>query len=131
MRVMVSTYRDHVVLCGMGRLGFRVLEALLASEVPVVALERQGAGRFVNKAKDLGVPVLIRDMKEDQALIDAGIEYARAIIIATNDAMANLEVALDARRMNPSIRVVMRMFDDQIALKVAGTMNIDAAFSDA
>jgi voltage-gated potassium channel Kch len=131
MRVMISTYRDHVLLCGVGRLGFRVLESLLATGVPVVALERQGAGRFVVKAKDLGVPVLIRDMKEDQALIDAGIHHARAIVIATNDAMANLEVALDARRMNPHIRVVMRMFDDQIALKVAGTMNVDAAFSDA
>jgi voltage-gated potassium channel Kch len=131
MRVMISTYRDHVVLCGVGRLGFRVLESLLASGVEVVALERQSAGRFVTKAKELGVPVLVRDIKEDQALVDAGISRARAIIIATNDAMGNLEVALDARRMNPRIRVVMRMFDDQIALKVAGSMKVDAAFSDA
>jgi hypothetical protein len=81
------------------------------------------------KAKELGVPVLVRDIKEDQALVDAGISRARALILATNDAMGNLEVALDARRMNPRIRVVMRMFDDQIALKVAGSMKVDAALN--
>ena len=30
MRVMASTYRDHVVLCGIGHLGIRVLEELCA-----------------------------------------------------------------------------------------------------
>jgi Trk K+ transport system NAD-binding subunit len=75
------------------------------------------------------VPVLIRDMKEDQALIDAGIERARAIIIATNDDMANLEVALDARRMNSNIRVVMRLYEQEIARKISGAFAVDAVFS--
>ncbi|NJL18652.1 MAG: hypothetical protein HC938_17335 [Nitrospira sp.] len=41
------------------------------------------------------------------------------IVIATNDDMANLEVALDARRLNPKIRVLMRLYDQQIAAKIA------------
>jgi Trk K+ transport system NAD-binding subunit len=128
-RVMVSTYRDHIVICGLGHLGFRVIEQLLASNIQVVALERSKTSRFINEARDLGVPVLIRDMKDDDALIDAGIKHARAVIIATNDALANLEVAMDARRMNPLIRVVMRMFDEQIAAKISSAMDIDVAFS--
>lgn len=43
--------------------------------------------------------------------------------------MANLEVALDARRLNPNIRVLMRLFDQQIAGKIADAMMVDAAFS--
>jgi voltage-gated potassium channel Kch len=129
MRVMAATYRDHVVLCGVGHLGYRVLQQLLAGNVPVVAIEKEEDGRFVATVKQLGVPVLIRDMKDDQALIDAGIRHARCVIIATNDDMANLEVALDARRMNPSIRVIMRLFDQQIATKIAGAFHIDMAFS--
>src|SRR5688572_24930349 len=115
MKVMASTYRDHVVLCGLGKLGIRVLEHLVASAIPVVVLERDPNNRFLERAKGLGAPVLMRDMKEDQSLIDAQIEQARSVIIATNDDMANLEVALDARRLNPKIRVVMRLFDQQIA----------------
>jgi len=128
-RVMASTYRDHVVLCGLGHLGFRVLEQLVRADVDVIALEKRRSGKFVTKAKEMGVPVLIRDMQEDQALIDAGIAYARAVVICTNNAMSNLEVALDARRMNHDIRVVMRLFDEPIAEKVAGAMNVDLAFS--
>jgi voltage-gated potassium channel Kch len=92
-------------------------------------LERRRSARFIAQARDLGVPEMIRDMKEDQALLDAGIEHARAIVIATNDAIANLEVALDAKRMNPKIRVVMRMFDEKIAHKISDAMDVDVAFS--
>jgi Trk K+ transport system NAD-binding subunit len=129
MRVMASTYRDHIVLCGLGHLGYRVLEQLVSIGLPVVVLEKHGNSRHLTHAKELGVAVLIRDMKEDQALIDAGIKHARAVIIATNDDMANLEVALDSRRLNPNIRVVMRLFDQQIAAKISGALSVDAAFS--
>jgi voltage-gated potassium channel len=127
--VMASTYRDHVILCGLGHLGFRILQELLKAGVPVVAMEKDADGRFVVQAKETGVPILLRDAKEDQALIDAGIHHARSIIIATNDDLANLEVALDARRMNPKIRVVMRLFDEQIVQKLSDAMDIDVAFS--
>src|SRR4051812_35500351 len=38
MRVMASTYRDHVILCGLGHLGFRILQQLVAAGTPVVVL---------------------------------------------------------------------------------------------
>lgn len=131
MKVMASTCRDHVVLCGLGHLGYRILGQLLASGATVVALEKDPEARFLSQAKATGVPVLVRDMKEDQALLDAGIEHARIVIIAANDDMANLEVALDARRMNPRIRIVMRLFDQQIADKLKEAKLIDEAFSSA
>ncbi len=131
MQVMASPYRDHVVVCGLGHLGYRILGQLVAGGARAVALEKDSACRFLSDAKATGAPVLIRDMKEDQALIDAGIEHARAIIIATNDDMANLEVAIDARRMNSGIRILMRMFDQQIADKIKGALLIDEAFSSA
>ena len=129
MRIMASTYRDHVIVCGLGHLGIRVIEQLLAASIPCLAMERSKSARFVSRAAELHVPVLIRDMKEDQALVDAGIEDARAIVICANDALANLEVALDARRMNPKIRVVMRLFDEQIVHKLSDAMDVDVAFS--
>jgi voltage-gated potassium channel len=129
MKVMASTHRNHVILCGLGHLGYRILEQLLERGLEVVALERDPNCRFLPQAKGTGIPILVRDMKEDQALVDAGVTRARAIVIASNDDMANLEVALDARRMNPSIRVLMRMFDQQIATKIRGAVSVDAAFS--
>lgn len=129
MKVMASTYRNHVVLCGLGHLGFRVLEQLLKRGADVVAIERDPACRYLAQAKGTGIPVLVRDMKDDLALIDAGVRTARAIVIASNDDMANIEVALDARRMNPGIRVLMRMLDQQVATKIREVFAVDAAFS--
>lgn len=129
MKVMASTYRDHVVLCGLGHLGYRVLGQLLSSGTPVVAIESDPGARFLALAKATGIPVLLRDMKDDQALVEAGVAHARVIILATNDDMANLEVALDARRMNPRVRVVLRLYDQEIAGKIKGAFAIDAAFS--
>jgi hypothetical protein len=43
--------------------------------------------------------------------------------------MANLEVALDSRRMNPDIRVVMGLFDQSIASKISNAFLVDVAFS--
>jgi len=129
MKVMASTYRDHVVLCGLGHLGARVLRELHSAKIPVVVIEKDKEGRFLTLAKELSVPVLLRDMTEDQALVDAGVENARVIIIATNSDMGNLEVALDSRRMNPKIRVIMRLYDQQIASKISSALMVDAAFS--
>lgn len=131
MTVTASTHRDHIVLCGLGHLGYRILGQLLAADEAVVALEKDASARFLAGAKATGIPVLVRDMTEDQALVDAGVQYARTIIIATNDDMANLEVALDARRMNPKIKVIMRMFDQRIADKFKEAALIDEAFSAA
>jgi len=129
MKVMASTYRDHVVLCGLGHLGARVLQELHSAGIPLIIIEKDKDRRFITLARELNVPVLLRDMTEDQALIDAGVPDARVIIIATNNDMANLEVALDSRRLNPKIRVIMRLYDQQIASKISSALMVDAAFS--
>jgi Trk K+ transport system NAD-binding subunit len=129
MRVMAQTMRDHVIVCGLGHLGYRVFGELLGRGEKVVAIELDSGCRFLAQAKGRGMPVFVRDMKDDQVLLEAGIEHARTIVLATNDDMANLEAALDARRMNPRIRVILRLFDQQIAAKVADAFAIDQAFS--
>ena len=129
MRVKAATYRDHVVLCGMGHLGYRVLLNLLAQKQDVVVIERDGQKRFLHLAKQLGAPVFVRDIKDDDALVAAGVGVARSFIAATNDDMANLEAALDARRMNPNIRVALRIFDQQLAEKLRQAFSFDSVFS--
>ena len=129
MRVMASTYREHIVVCGIGKLGTRVIEQLVSAGLPVVAIEKDEAARFSPHVRAMGVPLVHGDMKDDGVLETAGIPLASVVIIATNDDMANLEVALDARRMNPKIRVVMRLFEQSIAQKISNAFLVDVAFS--
>jgi voltage-gated potassium channel len=131
MTVMASTFRDHIIVCGLGHLGFRLLGQLRARDQDLVVIERDPACSFLGRAREDGSAVLVRDMRDDQALRDAGIEHARVIVVASNDDLANIEVALDARRMNPKIRILLRLFDQRIADKFKDLGIIDEAFSSA
>jgi voltage-gated potassium channel len=55
--------RDHVVVCGLGNIGYRVVEQLVGMGVPVVAAEQHEANRFLPVVRRLGVPVLIADVR--------------------------------------------------------------------
>ncbi|HEV3026462.1 MAG TPA: NAD(P)-binding protein, partial [Planctomycetota bacterium] len=119
-----STYRNHIVLCGLGRVGYRIVEELLAVQEPVVAIEKDGDSMFVEEMQDRGVPVLIGEARLKKNLMLANLVTARAIILATNDDLANLDAALTARDIKPDIKVVLRLFDDTLATKVAAQFHM-------
>lgn len=126
---MASTYEDHVILCGVGKVGYRVLLELLKFERDVVAIERNENGRFVDKVKALEIPLIIANARRSENIRKAGVERADAIIPCTDDELTNLDIALDAREINPEIKVVMRMFDNDLAQRVERGFGIHTAFS--
>ena len=124
--VLAQTLKDHVIVCGAGRVGFRVFEQFVKLDVPLVMIERDEQAPFVSAIRAAGVPVLIEDVRTARALEQANIKAARAIICATDEDLANLNIALDARRMNPRIRVVMRLFDDDLVAKTKEAFQVEA-----
>jgi Trk K+ transport system NAD-binding subunit len=130
-KVLASTYRDHIILCGLGRVGYRILERLLEWHLDVVVIEKSESSPFAARLQQRGVPLLLFDARQEESLALAGIKHARTLIIATNDDLANVEIALDGRRLNPEVRVVLRMFDETIATKLRDAFNLDVAFSSA
>jgi voltage-gated potassium channel Kch len=56
---LASTYRNHIIVCGVGKVGFRVILELLSFKRDVIAIELNPDGRFVEKVKELGVPMII------------------------------------------------------------------------
>jgi len=127
--IMTDLMNNHVVVCGIGHVGYRVTEELCRLGEDVVALEQDEGDTFVETIRALGVPVLIGDARRDELLVKVGVARAKAIVCATGDDLANLEIALDAKRMNPNVRVVMRMFDQRLAGKVGGALELDESFS--
>ena len=124
--VLAQTLKDHVIVCGAGRVGFRVFEQFVKLDVPMVVIERDEEAPFVSAIRAANVPVLIEDVRAARALEQANIKAARAIVCATDDDLANLNIALDARRMNPGIRVVMRLFDDDLVAKTKEAFQVEA-----
>jgi Trk K+ transport system NAD-binding subunit len=119
-----SSYHDHVVLCGLGRVGYRIALELLALKEPFVVIEKNREGIFAEEMQDAGVPVLFGEARLRKNLELANLAKAQAVILATDDDLANLDAALTAREIKPDIRVVLRLFDDTLATKVATTFKL-------
>jgi Trk K+ transport system NAD-binding subunit len=126
---IASTYRDHIVVCGLGRIGYRVVKELLNLGEEVVGVERDAEGPFLEEIRQMKVPVLLGDARQREMLEQARVREASAIVVCTEDDLTNLDIALDARELNPTIKVVLRMFDAQLAEKVKRGFGIHTAFS--
>jgi voltage-gated potassium channel len=126
---IASTYRDHVIVAGIGRLGFRIVRQLLDSGEDVVGIEIDPAGQFVQQAMGWKVPVIQGNATRADVLAQAGVGRACTVIPCTEDDLTNLEIALNAREVRPDIHIVLRMFDNDMAQKVAKGFDINTAFS--
>lgn len=128
-RTMATSMNDHVVLVGLGRLGFRIFKLLRQLGEAVVVFERDAGNQFLDDVRRDGSPLFIGDARREALLEEANIRRAKSIILATDDDLANLEIALDARRIVPEIAVVLRMFDQNIADKVGKAFDLHHAMS--
>ena len=126
---IASTYRDHIIVCGLGRIGYRVVQELLRWGEEVVGIENDADDPFLEEISQMNTPVLLGDARQREMLEKARVREASAIVICTEDDLTNLDIALDARELNPDIKVVLRMFDAQLAEKVKRGFGIHTAFS--
>ena len=129
--IMARSLSEHVILVGLGRLGIRTYRLLREMGVAVVVIEKDVDNQFLGELRTDGTPIFLGDARDDELLQRANVEHAMSIVIATSDDLANLECALDARRYAPNIRVVLRMFDQDMADKVRDGFKIPLAMSPA
>jgi Trk K+ transport system NAD-binding subunit len=117
-RTVPRSTHDHVVVAGLGAIGYRVALGLAARGIKVVVVETQDDGRFVGATRSAGIPVVIGDARHREVLDDVGIARARALVCATSDDLVNLSTALNGRAIRPDLRVVVRLYDPDFALRV-------------
>jgi Trk K+ transport system NAD-binding subunit len=127
--MLAETYENHIVVAGLGNVGFRVVQLLRKYGESVVAIERNGSCTFLPDLEPLEVPVLIGDVRNAQLLEKANITSAKAFLAVTDDDLANLESSMTARELAPSIRIVSRIFDQRLAKKVEKSVGVNCAFS--
>jgi len=126
---VASTYQNHVIILGVGHLGTRVVRALVAMGFDVVAIDRSTEPEKLAELERLKVPLVVGDGRLESALETAGIRRARALIVCTSNDHMNLEVTMRARDLNPAIRIVVRMWEDQFAAQIRRFMNVEAVLS--
>jgi Trk K+ transport system NAD-binding subunit len=119
----------HIVVVGLGDVGTRVVRGLHEQGIDVVAIERRPEARGVAVARDLNIPVIIGDASQAETLASASVATCRALVVASTDDVTNLETALLGRDAQPSLRVVLRLFDAEFADRVRHAFNIQISRS--
>ena len=119
----------HIVVCGLGNVGYRVVEELRRRGESVVAIERQADNRFVSTARRQGTAVIVGDATLLELLRQANAGTARAVIAATDNPLVNLEIGLLVRELNPKQRVVLRLAEAYLAQVLLEAANIRLAVS--
>ena len=126
-RMAASLYRDHIVIVGIGKVGYQTLKGIMALNELVVAVEMpESKSVLLDEIMDLGVPLIRGNGRTVKTLEQAGVGYAKAVILATSDDLTNLDAGLAARDLNPRARVVLRLFDESLASKVEGAFAMPA-----
>ncbi|MHB8892788.1 MAG: NAD-binding protein [Candidatus Limnocylindrales bacterium] len=97
--VRARMHSDHVVVCGLGRLGAVLAKALRAAGYEVVAIESDPRNAAIGECREEGVLVLIGDATDRSLLRRTGVERARFLFAVAGDDEANTGIALDARTL--------------------------------
>jgi Trk K+ transport system NAD-binding subunit len=121
--------KDHVIVCGLGKAGARVLQGLHELGVPCIGVERNPEAVGISLARRLEIPVVFADGRAPGTLASLHIDHARAVMALTSDDLVNLECALSARKNNPMLRIVMRIFDPRLAERLDRGIELDVTRS--
>ncbi|MGQ4359385.1 NAD-binding protein [Streptomyces sp. SAS_272] len=144
----------HMIVCGDDALAERLaaeLRVLYRVRVTVVVPSLPGAGTagsgterwaaaaalfarmqaVVNRASatdpEPGIRVLQAAVLDEQAFADAGVARADALALVHDDDETNIRAALAARRLNPRLRLVIRLYDRRLGRHLADLLDQAAA----
>lgn len=102
----VQNLKDHIIVCGFGRVGRQVADHFVRNRVPFLVLEKHQT--IIQEAAQKEIIFLEGNAADDDLLEKAGIRRARAIVSTLPDDADNVYLTLTARQINPSVYIIAR-----------------------
>lgn len=98
--------KNHIIIVGFGLNGRNLAKACSLTGIPYVILEMNPD--TVKEEKLKGEPVYYADATQEIVLKKVQIQFAKIIVVGINDPPANLRVTELAKRLNPSLHIIVR-----------------------
>lgn len=117
-------YKNHIIICGLGKLAFFIAEELISRNEKIVIVEVNENSSNVHYFRQLGADVYIGNARLPGVLQDVAVAHAKAVISVINNDYINLEIGLNARSFQPGLRLILRIFDDSIAEGIKDKLDI-------
>jgi voltage-gated potassium channel len=113
----IANLKNHIILCGGGPTGKYVAEEMHKTQTPFMVIERDADA--IQQILQIGdVLHLQGDATQDETLLMAGIERAQGLIAVLGEDKDNVFIVLSARALNPKLRIVARVIDEENAEKL-------------
>lgn len=125
VKTKIEKLNNHVIVVGYGRNGKQAIEELNRYNSKIVVVDNNDA--IIEQIRENANLLYIQgDAIEDDTLVAAKIDKAKALITALPNDADNLFVVLTARSMNPSIKIISRAsnFNSDKKLRNAGATNV-------
>lgn len=111
VQVHRSVMRDHVIVCGFGRVGSRVAQQLLARKVPVVVIDLDPES--ILRARNQGIPTIYGDAEAREVLELANPHTATIAILTMPESSSAMVAARQLKEINPQLTVLARTHDER------------------
>lgn len=121
----IEKLSDHVIVVGYGRNGRQAIQELQSHKFPVVIVDSKET--IIEVIREEAKLLYIQgDATEDDTLLQARVDKARALITALPNDADNLFVVLTARSMNPGLTIISRAssLNSDRKLRSAGATNV-------
>jgi voltage-gated potassium channel len=130
-RKMIDQIRDHIIVCGYGRVGRRAGDELRLAGVPYVVLDISATA--LEHAREHDDLLVEGSGNEDEDLVRAGIDRARGIIVASDDDGNNLYITLSVKARRPDLTVIARASNEEAErkIKLAGADRVVTPYTTA
>lgn len=130
-RQAIEQLREHVIICGYGRVGRRVASELRLARREFVVVDFNPD--VLADARADNPHVIEGNGTRDEDLLAAGIEQATGLVAASDSDVDNLYITITARALKPDLLIVARASDEHAAEKLrrAGADRVVQPYSTA
>src|SRR3990167_6591207 len=126
---MERAMKDHVIICGLGTIGFQTFKLLKQANQKIITISDKIQNEWCWQMEEGGDIFYQGDARDDKLLSKAGIQNAKAILALTNQDMTNVAIVMEARKLNPNIKIILRMFDKDLGKHIAKAYGVHQVFS--
>jgi voltage-gated potassium channel len=103
---MIKSLKDHIIVCGFGRMGRLITREISREGVPFVVIEKDSD--FFEDLRELDYHYIGGDATEEEVLEAAGVDRAKTLITVLPSDAGNVYVTLSARALNPALHIICR-----------------------
>lgn len=122
----ISKMKDHIIVCGYGRYGREIAENLLAHDIPFIVIDHDPKKIEEIQHSQEKILYIESDVTSEDALENAKISSAKALITTLSDDTDNLFTVMSARQLNPNLIIISSTKNHRTEkkLKMAGANHV-------